>query len=190
MTPQILPQAQRVEAAVDAVRGPDAPSIRGAAKAYGVPFSAVHRALKRSAVPFYNPKKRGRSQRLTPDEEKIICEAAIAFATDGTPLTKECLLDLAQTFISELSPQRQNEIAFVNNRPSKHWRKGFLQRTGTLTLRKRSNLEAARADAVSPETVAIHFARIEALCQLHKICNGRFIFNLDESGLSLRTMTL
>jgi hypothetical protein len=57
-------------------------------------------------------------------------------------------------------------------------------------LRKRNNMEAARADAVSLETVAIHFACIVALYEVHKIHSGRFVFNLDESGLSLRGMAL
>jgi helix-turn-helix, Psq domain len=118
MTPQILPQAQRVETAVDAVRGPDALSIRGAAKAYDVPFSAVHRALKRSSVPLSIWKKRGRSQRLTPDEERIICKAATAFATDGTPLTQEYILALAHLFQNSILSDKERSPLSTTDRPS------------------------------------------------------------------------
>ncbi len=43
---------------------------------------------------------------------------------------------------------------------------------------------------MNPETVAVHFARIKSLCSKHNIAEGCYIFNLDESGFSIRGMAL
>lgn len=43
---------------------------------------------------------------------------------------------------------------------------------------------------MTPEIVATHFARIRGLCDKYSIKQGSCIFNLDESGFSIRGMTL
>lgn len=58
----------------------------------------------------------------------------------------------------------------------------LLRHSHELSLKTRASLESDRADAISPETVAIHFARIHALCDKHDITNGAYILNLDEVG--------
>ncbi len=47
-------------------------------------------------------KGRGRKQRLSMDEEKLIADAVLEFQHNGTPLSWASILNLAMTFITTL----------------------------------------------------------------------------------------
>lgn len=133
---------------------------------------------------------RGRRRRLTDAEEAIIVDAAIEFQRNGVPLDRQCLAELTKTLISTFDSARIRSIGFPENLPGKLWIRSFLHRHPQLTLRRRVQLEADRADAMNPENVATHFARLHAICEKHSINDSSRIINLDESGFSLRGMTI
>lgn len=169
------------------------PTLRSLAKKYDVAASTLCRSLKGGASEkaiLAQSDRRGRSQRLTDEEEKLIADSIKHFESNGTPLDRQAVMDMVQTFVSSFNSNRQREIGFKTNRPGVRWMELFLQRHSELRLRKRVNLENARCEAMNPDTVAEHFARIRAITEKHGINDPTRIINLDESGFSIRGMTL
>lgn len=68
---------------------------------------------------------RGRRNRLTKDEEKMIVEEAIEFQNNGTPLDRTNICVLVETLVDNMCGSRQKEIGFVNNRAGKKWLSSF-----------------------------------------------------------------
>lgn len=69
---------------------------------------------------------RGRKRPMTIEEEKLICDAALDFHNNGTPLSLDCIFDLADAFILTLGKQRQLRLRFNLNRPGTKWLSHFL----------------------------------------------------------------
>ena len=129
----------------------------------------------------------GRRPCLEPAEEQIITDAALNFARNGTPHSRECLKDLIQHFIRRLPLQRQTKLPFRECRPGDRYLKSFMTRNPSISMKRRCTLEKDRAIAMSPHNLAEHFARLQQLYKEFGIKSGAQIFNLDESGFSTRT---
>ncbi len=184
---------KRVVAAVREHKDNPQASLRALSKKFNVPRTTLQRACNTDGSEeaiLSMSEGRGRKQRLTAEEEQLIVDAALEFQTNGTPLCRDSLQDLAKTLIQTFPPERRIAFDFNDDRPGKRWITKLLQRFPTLSLKTRANLEHDRAAAMTPEIVATHFARIRALCVKHNIIHGAHIFNLDESGFSIRGMTL
>lgn len=169
------------------------PTIRELAAKYNVPRSTLGRALKKARTAhalLAMANGRGRGTRLTVEEEGMIVEAVREFNRNGTPLDRQSLQDLVQMLVKSFPAVRKSKIAFKNNRPGADWVRLFLQRHPALSLRKRVNLEQDRALAMNPTTVAAHFTRLKAVIEKYDIHDPSRIFNLDESGFSIKGMTL
>lgn len=154
--------------------------IRAAARLHSVNYNALQRRLRRTLS------KPGRKPCLLPEEEKLIVNAALWFADNGTPLSKEGLKDAIELFVKRLQLSRRTKLPFKNGIPGKHFIDLFVKRTPALSMRRRANLERARADAMSPCNVAVHFARLRKIYREFKIKCASQIFNIDESGFSTR----
>lgn len=59
-----------------------------------------------------------------------------------------------------------------------------------MLFRKRLNFEGSHSEAVNPERVATHFARLRAVIYHSNILDPSSVSNFDESGFSIRGMTL
>ena len=84
--------------------------LRAASRLHDVP----HATLRRYILSGGTVSVQGRHPCLDPAEEKIIADAALEFAGNGTPLSRECLKDMMQHFIQHLravamSPQNLAE---------------------------------------------------------------------------------
>lgn len=75
---------------------------------------------------------------------------------------------------------RQEGIAFKENMPANCCNFCFISKHHELTLLLSLYLEAKLADALMPENIATHFARIRALMYNHGINEPKKGFNLDE----------
>lgn len=167
-------------------------SVAEIAEEFDVPVSTLYKKAHLQATEreiLSSSSGRGRRQRLNVEEEKLIVEAALEFQRNGTPLDMNCICELTKTLVESFTPERQKSIGFKGNKPGKDWLRYFMRRNSTLTLRKRVNLEAERAEAVTPENLATHFARIKALMDKHDITEADQVLNLDESGFSMRGMS-
>lgn len=184
---------ERIMAAVKEKKDDPSLTLVSLSKKYNVARTTLRRACNTegngSAI-LQMSAGRGRKTRLRTEEENLIANAILDFQNNGTPLARDAVRDLAQTFVNTLPPARRLAINFHDDRPGRDWLSSFLQRRSDLTLKSRVNLEHDRADAMNPENCAKHFARIKALCDKHGINDGCYIFNLDESGFSMRGMTL
>ena len=69
------------------------------------------------------------------------------------------------------------------------WLKGFLKRFPELRAKTTVELERERSDAMSPDNVARHFARVQHILKSHGINEPTHVFNLDECGFSVKGMT-
>lgn len=63
-------------------------------------------------------------------------------------------------------------------------------RHDNLTLKLRVFLECARAIVMSPQTVETHFSMLKSIIEKHDIKDPSCIFNVDESGFSIRGMAV
>lgn len=167
-------------------------SLRNLAKKNAVPYSSLQKAVKRpptaSAI-LSASHGRGRKERLTSNDEQIIFDAITEFQCNGTPLDRCGVMDIAKAYVESLPATRRAACAFKNNRPGRKWLINFLKRHPVLRLKSTVNLEHERAEAMCPENVAAHFARIRALADKHDITEPFQVFNLDESGFSIKGMS-
>lgn len=88
------------------------------------------------------------------------------------------------------SVDRQKSIKGNDDRPGKDWICSIVQRSDHLRISRGMNVELSKAEAMKPQNVASHFARIRSLCAKNDINDPLRIFNDDESGFSIRRMTL
>lgn len=160
------------------------PSLRTLAARYGVSKSTLHRRLnaKNSTL-----RPRGRQKVFTEAEERIILDAVLYFSDNLTPLSRDCFKDVVALYISKLPSARVKELPFRNGYVGDWWMRKFISRHPKLMLRRRANLEQSRALAMSPENLAKHYARLAVVYKEYNISNAAQIFNLDESGCSVRT---
>lgn len=82
------------------------------------------------------------------DHDKIIADGARYFSENNTPLSRVCLADFVEHYVSLLTSSEQERIGFANNRPSKQWIVNFAIRNN-LKYRRVQQVEAVRAEAVS-----------------------------------------
>jgi hypothetical protein len=115
----------------------------------------------------------------------MIADAATEFAHRGTPLSRTCLAELAQAYISRLAPARRAAIGFKDDLPGARWVREFIGRH-KFGLQRKQTLDAARAEAMDPRNLAAHFVLLGALCSKYNITQANQVFNLDESGFSLK----
>ena len=147
-------------------------SLRQLASKHQVPYSTLQRAVKRPATPQAILKAshgRGRKNRFSEDEEKLVHDAIIEFQANGTPLSKELVCDVIQSFVKSLPKERSSSIGFVNDRPGYGWLRKYMKRFPDLDTAMASDIEHCRAEAMCPENVSTHFARIKALCEKYAI---------------------
>lgn len=131
------------------------------------------------------PRRRGRPQKLFPEEEKRIARSVIEFAERGFPPTHAELAKFVLFYVNGLCPKRRTEINFDVDGPSYGWICRFRERNG-ITSHRRQSLEANRAENMSPTSLAEHFARLKVLCEKYKITCSSQVFNTDESAVSTR----
>ena len=158
-------------------------SLRAASRIHDVPYATLRRHILSGG----NISVQGRHPSLHPAEEKLIADAALHFALNGTPLSCECLKDMMQHFIQRLPLHRRTKLPFRDCRPGDRYVKSLLERNPSLSMKRRCNLGKDRATAISPHNLVEHFARLQQLYKEFQITSGAQIFNLDESGFSTRT---
>lgn len=132
--------------------------------------------------------KIGRKTVLHESEENLLVQTAIYFSNLATPLTRMDLRLLVQDMIEMLPTNRQVEISFRDNLPSNSWVTGFLSRHVEIELKNMQKVEASHVTAVTRERVSEHLARCKALYERYHINDGRRIFNIDQTGISFKSM--
>lgn len=178
-------RARRLQAAVSEARcSPIHLNIRGLARKYNVPNSSLQRALSRD--PSHQTPRLGRPPVLSEEEEKPIVDAVVHFSKLGTPLSRNCFKDLVKVYVDALPLSRRRSLPFIDGRPGDFYVHAFLKRHNVVTLRRRANLEKHRAMAMSPNNLAVFYARLEKVYKEYNIHDCAQIFNLDESGCSVR----
>ncbi len=173
---------EAIQAAVQSVFG--GTGIREAARRFNLVASTLSRRV-RQARSTTLPKNNGRPPRLTPDEETTILKSVSELMALGAPISRDQLKFLARIFIESLPEQRQKQIGFKENTPGKDWIRNFLSRH-SLVLKTKQSLERSRYDALTVNNVAAHFARLKAIYEKYSIKCPSQVFNLDETGFSLR----
>ena len=169
-------------AAVDSVLG--GTGLREAARRFEIPPSTLNRMVRRKKKKLI-VKPNGRPPRLNIAEERALLESVAEFSALGTPLSRDQLKVLARILIDSLPIQRQKQIGFKNNTPGKDWARNFLRRN-MLSAKTKQALDRARYDAMTVENVAGHYARLKAIYEKYSINCRSQIFNLDETGFSMR----
>lgn len=177
------PGSEHMQAALAAARDKPLP-IRAAVTKYGISISTLHRYLYNIVVAACT---RGKPNALLLSEEIIILEALRYFSSLGTSLSRESFNDLVQHYVQCLPLARKKVIPFSHYRLGDSFMKNFLKRHPEVTFKRKSYLEKMRAVAMSPMNLASHFAGLEQAYKELKITTPEQIFNIDESGFSVRT---
>ena len=97
-------------------------SLRAASRLHDVLCATLRRYLLFDR----NISVQGRRPCLELAKEKIIADAALEFARNGTPLSRECLKDFMQHFIRRLPLQRRTTLLFRECRPGDRYLKSFM----------------------------------------------------------------
>ena len=87
---------------------------------HGVPRTTLQRARNSSATPeavLQLSAGRGRKKRLSGIEESLIAQTIVELQNRNSPLTRDLVLDVVQTYIATLPELRKKQISFPNNRP-------------------------------------------------------------------------
>eukprot|EP00171_Calliarthron_tuberculosum_P004067 IDg4067t1 len=123
-------------------------SLRSVASKFGVPRTTLQRARRRpatTAAVLAQSEGRGRKRRLHLAEEELIAGTIIEFQNRGTPLTRDLVLDVTQTFVRSLPAERRQKLHFRDDRPGYIWLRGFVSRFPHLTVKTTTDLENERA---------------------------------------------
>lgn len=157
-----------MQRAVDMCKN-DGYSMAAAAKACGVPRVTLLDRLKgnyKSGVP-------GRPRVLTQVEEEVLVEVLVLMGKFNYPLTKRHLADVVKSYLD-----KHRDTRLPDNRPGKHWIRGFLRRhKNKVVVKKAQNIRRSRA-AVSPADIREYFGNLEKEV---KDVPPTHIFNCDES---------
>ncbi len=97
-------------------------------------------------------------------KERILVDTAREFQANGTPLCLDSLQNLAIALIQSFPQERCHALDFKDGRPGKRWIQLLLKRFPELSIKTRVNLEHGRAEAMTLEIFATHFAHVRALC--------------------------
>lgn len=185
-------QARLLAACQDLAANGTRSSLRSIAEKHNVPRTTLKRHSSGPATVagiLERTFRRGSRQQLSTDEESIIAETVVEFQNHGTPLVRSLVLDVAATFVQTLPLSRRSKIRFKNDRPGMKWLRGFLNRYPQLKVKTTAQLENERSEAMSPDIVAEHFARIRTLMDSYGIHDPTHVFNLDECGFSVKGMS-
>ncbi|KAJ9522964.1 hypothetical protein QJQ45_023763 [Haematococcus lacustris] len=139
-------RARRLLAAVNAYmkvkRGQSQPSMAAVAREHGVPYTTLHRVIKRGGV----IAKRGRPTALSAVEEEQLRDLVVRGQQQGVGVTKTALLAAVRT--TQRVTERKGKVdPFKGKAPGKKWRQGFMRRQG-LSLRKATPVTKNRRSAV------------------------------------------
>lgn len=134
--------------------------------------------------------RRGRKPCLIDQDKRILSNLLLHFADNGFPLSRHNMGDAIQLYVNRLPQHHKDKISFWDNRPGKDFLKSFLRRHLELQMRRRAALKLSCKCAMSANTLARHFTRISKLYQEYNITSPSQILNLDESGISTRTISL
>ena len=126
--------------------------------------------------------KPGLPQVLHEDEEDLIAEAAMYFARNNTPLTRQNLCELTKHLAQMMPSARRRRVPFLTRPPSKACLNGFSHRHPGLSVQAVRCMESDRLERVTRANVAEHIARVQKAMRRFRIYDPRFIFNLDESA--------
>ena len=99
-------------------------------------------------------------------------------------------MDLVQTLVQSISDSSQKMIGFKDDRSGRYWLRNFLKRHTEISLRRRIALDKCRCMAINPQNVAKQFCRLRAVMKKFDILDPSIIFNLEESGFSIKGMNL
>lgn len=89
-----------------------------------------------------------------------------------------------------MKKERKKRTGFRNNSPGRDWIRNFINRHPNISLRKRVSLDQYRQQSMNPENLVKHFCRLRPDMKRFDIMDPTRIFNLDESGFSVKGMTL
>lgn len=153
--------------------------VRQAAKTFDVPRSTLSRKL---SFPDKIDNISGPPTALPKEVEDEIVSCIIYKAERANPITKDELLDSVQQYVRSLHLKTK----FNNDRPGRHWMKGFFRRHPELTVRMAQNLMKARAD-VTEEHLREWFAEVQAFLEKKDLLGLKAsqIFNCDETSIEL-----
>ena len=161
--------------------------MRTAAKKFNVPYSTIWDNVNREKKGGSKGHLRGRKPFLTPEDEQKIAKALLLFAKLGIPLRERAMRQLVAHYVAKLPHSRLKSCPFRKGIPGRAYIRGFLRRNPDIKFRRRACLEQARHDAMSPYTLAKHYARLQTIYNLFKITSPEQVINLDESGISTKT---
>lgn len=171
---------QQVQRAFKAVHA--GVSKRKAAKIAALPVSTFCYQLKK-----YNtggPTKPVFSKRnaLTEREETLVVDLIKYYDARAIPLKRSDVADAVQIIVNNMTPERRNDIPFINGRPGRKFLRNFEWRhKNEIKIGKPSRHEAIRWKATNGENLTTHFAEIEHLIKRFNIDPTR-MSNLDETG--------
>jgi hypothetical protein len=150
--------------------------MRACAKAYGIPRSTLHDRLNGSQNYVASHEHQ---QRLTAAQERILVGWILSEESCGRPPTHPRLREMAGIILR----------ANGDTQPlGKLWVSSFLRRNPDVDTLIGRKLEAARADAATPEAIQEFFERYERLRQYYGIKTAN-TWNMDEQGSGLGVCT-
>lgn len=179
----MAPACRRHRAAMQAVNI-DKLGIHASSRLQSVLYSTLRDIMNATAG---IQKKRGRPPCQSNAEEHLIEQAVLYFAGRGFPLRTKDILDIMQLFVSLLPLERRCKIPFKNDIHFHDYMAAFIKRHPELRMRRRAELEMRRKIAMSPITIAKHYAIMTWIYKTYDITSPPQIFKIDESCLSSRT---
>ena len=86
---------------------------------------------------------------------------------------------MIQIYVARLPFSRRAKIPFKDNRPGPDFIKSFLRRHPSIRMRRRAALEIRRKLAMSPQNMAMHYARLAQAYKKYGITSAAQVFNID-----------
>ncbi|XP_053374917.1 uncharacterized protein LOC123533097 [Mercenaria mercenaria] len=167
-----------VFAAVDFAKENKNFSVRKIAREFGVPETTLRNKINGK---FGVKISLGRPPVINFPLEQKLADHCAFMAQMGYGYTKWQVLDIAM----ELAKASGVSDKFRNDKPSKHWFNGFVNRFPHMIMRKPQKLERVRALCVSPSTVDGYYKELKStLVEIDLFDKPSRVWNIDETGIT------
>lgn len=134
--------------------------------------------------------RRGRRPALTPEVEQKIEDQILHWHSRGAPLLERHVCASVQEYVKhDVGEERKASVCkiFKDGRRGRDWMRGFLHRHPGIAKASSKSLEAVRAAATNPDSLARMLALLKLVREMKGVTAAN-LFNTDECGMSAKDL--
>jgi hypothetical protein len=164
----------RISLALQAYNSNQVSSLRAAASTYDVPLTTLRErrtgVLPRAIAP-------ANSRKFTLEEEQIILQQVLQRSTEGLPLQRIAVEEIANTMLRTKNPSHPQKVG-------KNWVSNFVKRNPRLSSIYNRKMDYQRAECEDTKLISLWFKLVGDTVAKYGVAEED-IYNFDETGFQM-----